>query len=394
MGTSVKAQYNQRFEDLLPEVSYSVFTIKDLEKMRILQTVATAINVQLKLDEQDSITFVAPTNFQLVNSQDKLFFYGPGGSGKSRLIFELVRAKLDHEIERLYIINPGQVLDKNIQRTNLMQLASQFTDRDIVVWDNFPDGLLKKDPDSGKLALVVISSGAARNLFIALKPKFLEIYRGIVEHVPDLYAYQVRYGIDQIKEIIKVYGSGITQFKELYASHVAHDIATIAKVLWQKEPFPLTIFNYYQELVAKRNGGEKLLDAVAEANAMLYPTSYYEYQFEQLGNSKARMPDAEFLYTVKLCYDLALDRKLSMVEYLQSKIFGSTAPKDISRSLGSWVYLSGQYISTHDVPRDAIKFEDQTRLKITEYLIDNFPEIISDREDQLNPIGVFLGRNI
>lgn len=276
-----------------------------------------------------------------------------------------------------------------------MQLSYQFTCHDIVLWDNFPDGLMKKDIDSGKIALEIISSSTAKNLFIALKPKFLEIYRGVTENIPDLYAYQVRYDINQIREIIRLYGTKITQFKELYANHVAQNITAIAKVLWQKEPFPITIFNYYLELMAKENGGEQqLLDTVAEAHAMLYPTSYYEHQFEHLVNSKARMADAEFLYTVKLCYELALDRKVSLVEHLQSQIFGSAPAKDISRNLGSWIYLSGHYISMHDVPRDAIKFTDQTRLRIIDYLIDNFSNIISNSQDQLNSIGVFLGRNI
>src|SRR5215207_4156140 len=172
MGTSIETQDNQRLEDSLLEVSYCVFTItSEQEKMQILQTIATTINVQLTLDEQDHIPFVAPTDFQLANSQDKLFSYGPGGSGKSRIIFELTKVKLDEKIERIYIINPRQALDKNIQRANLMQLSYRFTCHDIVVWDNFPDGLMKKDIDTGKLALEIISSSTAKNLFIALKPK-------------------------------------------------------------------------------------------------------------------------------------------------------------------------------------------------------------------------------
>jgi hypothetical protein len=391
MGISAETQYNQRrLEDSALEVPYSIFTItKEQEKMQILQTIATSINVQLTLDE-DHIPFVAPTNFHLANSQDKLFSYGPGGSGKSRIIFELVKIKLDEKIEGLYTINPRHAQDKNIQRANLMQLAGQFTYHDIVVWDNFPDGLMKKDIDTGKIALEITSSSTAKNLFIALKPKFLEIYRGITEDIPELYAYQVRYDINQIKEIIRLYGTRITQFKELYANHVAQNITSIAKVLWQKEPFPMAIFNYYRELVAKKNDGEQLLDAIAEAQAMLYPTSYYEHQFEHLVNSKARIADADFLYTVKLCYDFILDRKVDLVEYLQSKIFRSTSPKDISKNLGSWIYLSGYYISMHYVPRDAIKFSDEIRLKIMNYLIDNFSDIISAREDQLSSIGTFF----
>jgi hypothetical protein len=53
MGISAETQYNQRrLEDSALEVPYSIFTItKEQEKMQILQTIATSINVQLTLDE-------------------------------------------------------------------------------------------------------------------------------------------------------------------------------------------------------------------------------------------------------------------------------------------------------------------------------------------------------
>ena len=68
MGTSIEAQHNQRLEDFLLEVPYSVFTVtNEQEKKQILQTIATAVNVQLTLDEQDRIPFVTPSDFQLAN---------------------------------------------------------------------------------------------------------------------------------------------------------------------------------------------------------------------------------------------------------------------------------------------------------------------------------------
>ena len=392
MSNSMQTPLN---EESVAEIPYIVLTItQEQEKIQILQTVATAINVQLTLDEEAHIPFIPSSNFQQANNQDKLFLYGPGGSGKSRLIFELVKSKLSEKIKRLYIINPRQVLNKNIQRANLMQLFNQLTHEDIVVWDNFPDGVIKKDIDTGKLILEIISSSEAINILIALKPKFLEIYRGIAEGIAELYEYQVRYDFNQIREIIKLYGTEIKQYRELFAKRISNNITSIAKALWQKEPFPMTVLNYYRELFVNENDKEHLLDAIAAAQNIQYPSSYYEYQFEHLVNSKTRISDSEFLYTIKLCYDLALDRKMSLVEYLQSKIFGSTPPNDIVRNLGSWIYLSGQYVSMHDVPREAIKFNNQIILKIMDYLINNFSDVVSDGENQLTSIGIFLGTNI
>jgi|GEM_PF-527647 len=395
MGNSVRTPLNENYEESILEVPYIVLAFtQEQEKAQLLQAIATAINVQLTLGEDTRIPFIAPSNFQQANNQDKLFSYGPGGSGKSRLIFELVKAKLNEKIKRLYIINPRQAIDKNIQRTHLVQLIDRFTSEDIVVWDNFPDGLIKKDIDTSKLVLEIISSSEAKNILIALKPKFLEIYRGITDGIPELYGYQVSYDFNQIREIIKLYGTETEQYRELFTKQIANNITSIAKVLWQKEPIPMTVLNYYRELLGKENDTKQLLDAVSAAQNIQYPSSYYEYQFEHLVKSNTRVCDAEFLYTIKLCYDLMLDRKMSLVESLQSKIFGSTPPKEVAGNLGSWIYLSGQYVSMHDVPRDAIKFNNQTILKIMNYLTSNFSDVVSDDENQLTSIGIFLGRNI
>jgi ABC-type dipeptide/oligopeptide/nickel transport system ATPase component len=62
------------------------------------------------LDDQ-YLPFVAPVDLDTAKYQDKLFIYGSSGSGKSRIIFEIIKYKkqqLKSLIEKVYIINPRQ----------------------------------------------------------------------------------------------------------------------------------------------------------------------------------------------------------------------------------------------------------------------------------------------
>lgn len=54
--------------------------------------VSVAINLQLGLDDQ-YLTFIHPADFDTAKYQEKLFIHGPSGSGKSRIILELIKNK-------------------------------------------------------------------------------------------------------------------------------------------------------------------------------------------------------------------------------------------------------------------------------------------------------------
>jgi hypothetical protein len=185
-----------------------------------------------------------------------------------------------------------------------------------------------------------------------------------------------------------MYGTTLVQFSEVYEKYIAKDLDKISNILWQKEPTPLTVIDYYKELNDKRAKAvsqekerqqqqpKMIINAVQEAEKLLRRTEYYEHQFGFIANSKERQSEAEFLYTLKLCYELGLNRTASTIEQLQSGIFNSSyfasSNKDPSVSLGSWLYLSGIYYSMHDVPKESISFPDYVKLKIMGYLVANF----------------------
>jgi hypothetical protein len=136
------------------------------------------------------------------------------------------------------------------------------------------------------------------------------------------------------------------------------------------------------------------IDPLLEAQKLLRSTHYYQHQFAVVSSMQERQSDAEFLYTLKLCYESGLDRTASYVEQLQKKIFESIPSGESLQRLGTWIYLSGQYYAMHDIPREAIKFNDYARLKIMNCLTNNFLQLVPKSDAQVYSFGLFLGRNI
>ena len=99
------------------------------------------------MDDQ-YLPFIDPADFDTAKYQDKLFIHGPIGNGKSR---------------------------EKTGRTNLIDLINQFTENDVIVWDNFLDDLIRRDTDNARKALEIISSKEVSSLLVALKPKYLEL---------------------------------------------------------------------------------------------------------------------------------------------------------------------------------------------------------------------------
>jgi hypothetical protein len=389
----------------------------DEDDNSVLQEVAAAINVQLTMTEDESgdkshrrtiIPFIPFNGFDSsIRQKDKLFLYGPSGCGKSRSIFEIIKDKLTSEgIENIYIINPRNKVGKESGRQSLVEIANKLTDKDAVLWDNFPDDLIKRNISIAIKALEIISSRNVKMLIVTLKPQYLEVYdrRNIATKVPELYAYEIAYDKERIKNILKSYGTNIIKFKHLYQNEILKQIDKVSEILWQKEPIPLTVLAYYEEL--KRNHSERYKKDVVEpiesstvhaavvARKLLRRSDYYEHQFELIAsNSEERQRDMDFLYTLKLAYESELNRTVNFIEQLQRGIFHTDPPFEPSRKLSAWVYLSWPYYAIHDAPREAIKLTDYVKAKIMTYIADNFLSIVPSESNQIYSFAMFLGRN-
>lgn len=199
----------------------------------------------------------------------------------------------------------------------------------------------------------------------------------------EIYGIELTYGLDKLKQMITSYGEKIRRFNNLFRNYVEDNLDDITEKLWNNHPSPISVLDYYKELDRKNQNGEPI-NAVILAKELPRATDYYEDEFELISGSDERKADADFLFTLKLCYELDLDRTTSYTQKLQHDIFGTSPPSDPPRRLRTWTYLSGQYYSMHDAIRKAIRFSDLTKLRILEYLVKNFTQLILEAAESKN----------
>jgi hypothetical protein len=284
-GTQAKAHL-EIFDESI-EVSYSILVVGEEGKPDdILQKIATLVNVQLGAQDSGALPFTPFTSYDSAKHSDKLFLYGPSGCGKSRALFELVKEDLGN-LNKICFINPRNTVGNESGRINVLDLIAKLGPQDGVVWDNFPDDLVRIDLENARNVLEMISSKNVKRFLVALKPMYLENYSDLHNRIPEFHVCEVAFDKEQVKSIIKSYGIEITQFKELYQKYIEKDIDKISRILWQKEPLPLTILDYYKELtnrIQKVKGGDirqtsLSIDPLTEAEKLLRSKHYYEHQF-------------------------------------------------------------------------------------------------------------------
>jgi hypothetical protein len=359
-----------------------------------IQKVATAIDVQFT-DSSEVLPFVPFKEFRNLLQEEKVFLFGPSGCGKSRVIIELLKSKKSSH-GSIFIINPSSPAGQDSGRENISLLSQRFKSNDIVIWDNFPDGLIKRDLQSAFAALEIINSRPVRDLFISLKPTYLEIYRGLTLGIPDLYPCELRCDLNTMKALVRTYGK-VEKFRDVFEKYVYVNADKIARILWQKQPLSLTVVDYYKALQSKVQEPKGAFDspeALVMAQTWLPAYDYFERQFEVMKSIEERREDVEFLYVLRFCYEVGFDRTSEVIARLQKGIFGSAVPVEPTRRLGTWVYLSGQSYAMHDSAKNAIRLTDHANMKIASYLTEHFPEIIPSGSAQLHSLGLFLGKNI
>jgi hypothetical protein len=365
--------------------------------LETVQKVATAINVQFTEESSNQLPFVLFKEFENLLREEKVFLFGPSGCGKSRTIIELLRSN-NASYDRIFVINPSNPAGLDSSRESISTLTQQFTRKDLVIWDNFPDGLVKRDLENAFGALEIVNSRSVQNLYISLKPTYLEMYRGLTIGIPEIYVHEIACDLATMKALIKAYGMQVEQYREVFEKYISPNLDAIARALWQKQPLPLTVVDYYKALAYKTMvQSQATVDAskcllVAEEWLPVY--DYFERQFDVMKNIQGREQDVDFLYILRFCYEAGFSRTQASIARLQKAIFGTSAPAEPTRKMGTWVYLSGQNYAMHDSAKNAVKLTDYARIKIISYLTDHFSEIVPKGSGELHSLGLFLGKNI
>jgi len=112
--------------------------------------------------------------------------------------------------------------------------------------------MVEMDLDNARNDLETLGSRNAKRFLVALKPKYLEIYRDLLHRgISGFHTCEVSFDKEKIKNIIKTYGTELAQFRQTYRKYIEKNLDKISRILWQKEPSPLTILDYYKELTNK-----------------------------------------------------------------------------------------------------------------------------------------------
>lgn len=370
------------------KVSYAIIEVEQDRLEECLLKIATMLNVQLS-QAGSPIPFIPFDGFERLNRK-KLFLYGISGVGKSRAIYELVKARIS-TFKKIFMLNPRIIFQEKSDEDELYKITNQASVNDALVWDNFPNDLIRRRFSDATEALEIIRSSRASS-FVALKPTYLELYRNVSADIPEFHAQGVRYGEQKIRDIIRRYGNEIHEFNEFYIRYVEHYLNEITQILYFKDPTPITIRAFYNEL--KNRESEAIQDrsnAIEIAKQFLPGSSYYSDLFSIILASKDRQSELDFLYTLNMIYELRLKRTKD-ISILQKEIFHTDSPSEPLESLNSWIYLSNSFYAIHDLPREAIYFNDDIKNKIINYLRRD-AHIISD-ENEAYYAGIFFGRNI
>jgi hypothetical protein len=379
--------------------SYDVSFIEirpDEKWTETVQKVATAINVQFT-ESSAQLPFVASKEFLILLREEKVFLFGPSGCGKSRTIIELLRNKKE-SYDRIFVINPSNAAGLDSSRENISGLSQRFGRNDLVIWDNFPEGLVKRDLQNAFGAVEIVNAGSVQNLYIALKPTYLEMYRGLTMSIPDIYAHEITCDLPTMKALIKAYGRDVERYRDVFEKYVSPNIDIISRILWQKQPLSLTVVDYYKALVRKAiDQPQATLDSskcIQVAQEWLPVYDYFERQFDVMKNIRGREQDVDFLYILRFCYEAGFSRTQSTIGRLQTSIFGTNTPAEPTRKLGTWVYLSGQNYAMHDSAKNAVKLTDYSKMKIVSYLTNQFSQNVPKGNGELHSLGLFLGKNV
>jgi hypothetical protein len=126
--------------------------------------------------------FVAFNGYDDAICQKKIFVYGPSGCGKSRSLFEFITSRVK-DYDKLYIINPRNAVGNKIERGTILQVITESSEKSAIIWDNFPDDLVRRDIESVVRVLEVLTSRDS-DIVVTLKPRYLELYRGISNRIP------------------------------------------------------------------------------------------------------------------------------------------------------------------------------------------------------------------
>ena len=233
----------------LQNISHAILEVNRANPSQTLQEICTTINLKVK-ENNVELPFCFPEGFNNWIKENKILLYGVSGCGKSRSMIEILKDKVE-DFRNVYVIHLRNSSTKQAKHTeSLESLIKRIRNDDIVIWDNFPEGLFNEIISFGILEIITKN---VQNMIVSLNPYYILRYEDVITKIPELQVYKIKYAKESITEILELYGLKIQSFQEIYDRFIKHDLQQISETLWLKEPTPSCIGLYYQQFLKAIN---------------------------------------------------------------------------------------------------------------------------------------------
>ncbi|MDF2736423.1 MAG: hypothetical protein K0S93_279 [Nitrososphaeraceae archaeon] len=348
--------YNFNSEIQSQRLTYEVVSFDNGDLHSSLEKFSALMNLQVTIHSGNThfeIPFIQPKNFEELSNINKLLIKGGKGVGKSRCIFEILKANLN-SIKNIIIINPA--LDKAKEST-INEIKDIVANDDILIWNDFPRGLSLKDrPDFGLQTLGLLIDLTQR-VYLTLDDEYLRSYGSFLNSIIDPKIRSIIFDDKIFKKMLETYGNNILLYQDVYNRFIQPRFSEVATILFEKEPTPQFLLTFFRECLEKKPTG--FVNPVIIAKTLKTGIEYYRDLFHFIKNNNPI--EANFLYALKLSYDLGQPRNSSYLNDLQKTIFGNNNEiPDLQKvNLDTFVYYSNGQFSMKENLKDVITYPEE-----------------------------------
>ncbi|MEM3489710.1 MAG: hypothetical protein QXO75_08695, partial [Nitrososphaerota archaeon] len=364
--------------ELLSQIGYVRISGKvDDSIMNFLVNNGIKVQLTIQIDKKEmTLPYVNPKseNVQkMFSGEISACIAGLSGSGKSRLLYEVVKKRIaDDKVNDIIVLNtniteeqrkriegiegikidPGKISPEGLKELDFPNNLNDGSERKtLVIWDNFGLGLREKDAEDFISVLNLIDE--RRNVRYAVTLNKDLYSRGVesfnFKNVIDLSEIT---SYEYMKELLENWF--ISLLRKKY-----NKMEEVAFLLYQRWPSPQCIYHFITELIENPNSDP--LDVARKITNEEFKT-YIEGEFESLS-----VPKKNYLAAVKITNIIFNHPTLKKVDEMRKRMKSRNLENPMS-TLRAFLYISQGEIKMHDLYQELFKFSPDQLMAVFDYL--------------------------
>ncbi|MEM3265340.1 MAG: hypothetical protein QXH07_05245 [Thermoplasmata archaeon] len=370
--------------ELLSQIGYVRISGKvDDSIMNFLVNNGIKVQLTIQIDKKEmTLPYVNPKseNVQkMFSGEISACIAGLSGSGKSRLLYEVVKKRIaDDKVNDIIVLNtniteeqrkriegiegikidPGKISPEGLKELDFPNNLNDGSERKtLVIWDNFGLGLREKDAEDFISVLNLIDD--RRNVKYALTLNKDLYSRGVesfnFKNVIDLSKIT---SYEYVNELLEKWFSSLLGKKY-------DKMREVASLLYKRWASPQCIYHFINELIENPNLDP--LDVARRITNKEFKT-YIERQFESLS-----VPKKNYLAAVKITNIIFNHPTFEKVEEMWKRMKSRNLDDPLS-TLKPFLYISQGEIKMHDLYQELFKFSPDQLMAVFDYLKESFKD--------------------